>query len=273
MVLKPLGPLRRAFFIASFQSFNRHADPAILPLALQGVVALPADAETADLVTIAPVVPTPDVRSSSHVVLDARGDAKLTRRIVQSRGDGLAAARDRLESVSDDELAEYMAQQMAIDFPGATVTSATATGRADADSALVLACEADIPAFGESTGDIISTRIPWSTGLSDVVGAVVGKAGRRSPIDLRAINLAEADEVQIDFAGITSRITPPPAVELAWKDCSYRTTFTSAPGRLTVRRVLVISGLLVGEADYAGFKDFVEQVRRDMRRGYLLRRG
>lgn len=251
----------------------RHADPAILPLALQGVVALPADAETADLVTIAPVVPTPDVRSSSHVALDARGDAKLTRRIVQSRGDGLAAARDRLESISDDELAEYMAQQMAIDFPGATVTSATATGRADADSALVLACEADIPAFGESTGDIISTRIPWSTGLSDVVGAVVGKAGRRSPIDLRAINLAEADEVQIDFAGITSRITPPPAVELAWKDCSYRTTFTSAPGRLTVRRVLVISGLLVGEADYAGFKDFVEQVRRDMRRGYLLRRG
>lgn len=251
----------------------RHADPAHVPLALHGVVALPADAQTSDLVTIAPTIPTPDVRAWSHVALDARGDAKLTRRIVQSRGDGLAAARERLESVSDDKLAEHMAQQMAIDFPGATVTSAAATGRADADSALVLTCEADIPGFGEATADLVSTPLPWTTGLSDVIGAVVGKTGRRSPIDLRVMNLAEADEVQIDFAGITSTVAPPPAVELTWKGCSYRTTFASGPGRLTVRRELVISGLLVADADYAGFKDFVEGVRRDMRRGVFLRRG
>lgn len=268
VVARPGGPGATAWYDPTV----RHADPANLPLALHGVVALPADAETADLVTIAPTIPTPDVRAWSRVALDARGDAKLTRRIVQSRGDGLAAARDRLESVNDDELAEFMAQQMAVDFPGASVTRAEVTGRADADSALVLTCEADIPGFGETTADLVSTPLPWTTNLSDVVGAVVGKSGRRSPIDLRAMNLAEADEVQIDFAGVTATMPPPPDVDLKWKDCSYRTTFASGPGRLTVRRELVIAGLLVGDADYAGFKDFVEGVRRDMRRGVFLRK-
>ncbi len=255
-----------------FDPTVRHADPSSLPLPLHGVLALPTGAGSSNLVTIAPPAEVPAVRASTHVTLDARGDAKLTRRIVRTGGDALSAARDRLESVTDTELAEQITQQFAIDFPGATASLAVATGRADTDSALVITCEVSIPALGESDADLVSLRMPWTTSLSDVVGAVVGKAERRTPIDLRAMNIAEADEVKLEFTDIGAAPPPPAAVSLAWKDCLYRTSFASAPGRLTVQRELVIRGQLVGDKDYAGFKEFMEGVRRDMRRTYHLRR-
>lgn len=257
--------------IAWFDPTVRHADPSSLPLPLLGVVALPAGPGTVDLVTIAPAADVPATRASTRVALDARGDAKLSRRIIQAGGDALATARDRLESVTDAELAEQIAQQFAIEFPGASALHAAATGRADVDSALVITCEVSIPALGESDVDLVSVRMPWTTGLSDLMGAVVGKAERRTPIDLRAMNLVEADEVEIEFADIAAAPPPPAGVSLTWKDCTYRTSFASAPGRLTVRRDLVIRGLIVGGIEYAGFKDFLEGVRRDMRRTYHLR--
>lgn len=257
--------------IAWYDPTVRHADPAWLPLPLLGVVALPTGPQTADLVTIAPAAEAAPSHATTSIAIDARGDAKLSLRNVRTGGDALAVMRGRLESVTDAKFAEQIAQLLAIEFPGASVSSASATGRADGDSALVTTYEASLPAFAESDGDLVSVRLLWTTSLSDLVGAVVGKAERRTPIDLRSLNLAETDEVQVRLAGVTTSPLPPTDVSLSWQGCSYRTSFTSAPGRLTARRHLVISGLIVRGDDYAGFKEFLEGVRRDMRRTYHLR--
>lgn len=250
----------------------RHPDPDEIPLPLAGAPALVIAGDTRDLTPLGScATERSPIATTTRLVIDAHGDGRLTREVTYRHGDRLSALRGDLESIADAALSERASQELAVQFPGASVLSASVNGRTDVDSCLVLTSDASVPEFAPLDAGVMSLRLPWTTALGDLLGTVVAKEERRTPIDLRALNGTEQDEVLVKLPAGLAPSVPPEGVSLNWKGCRYATSFAAAPDGLTARRSLVITGAVVECSDYAGFKEFLDGVRRDLRRTYHLR--
>lgn len=250
----------------------RHAGLDQVPLMLAGAPALVAGEIGGGLVRIdAPDIERSPVEAATKLIIAPSGDAALSCRIVHRRGDRLSRLRSQLESLSDKKLADDIAAQLAPQFPGVRVPAVAVHGRGDADSALVYEYQASIPELAQIDAGLVSLRLPWITSIDDLLGVVVAKQERLTPIDLRPLNVAEDEEVTLNLPppGITA--TLPEGNSLTWKDCSYATSFRRAGSELIAQRTLVIKGPLVTTQEYPAFKAFLEGVRRDLRRTYHLR--
>lgn len=243
-----------------------------VPRSLAGAPALVVDAQTKALGTIVP----PDVerhpfRAITRVALDERGDAVITARTLYSLVDQAALLRDELASATPERLRDRFAQALAPEHPGVSVSSATVLGMGAPDSTLVLASEWSVPELAQLAPDYVALRVPWSTSLRDLLGTVVAKPSRTSPIDLRLLNVAEEDEVTLSLPRGRHAAAAPEGATYEWRGCRYATRFEAFDGGLRGVRSLVIKGSLVGREDYTGFKEFLENVRRDMRRTVIVR--
>lgn len=243
-----------------------------IPRYLAGTPALIADGQTRELVRIEVTDQSLFPYSvQSQVALNTRGDGSVQRTEELRQVDHMAWLRQSLGTHVDQELKRRQATDLAVEYPGALVTEVSATGLEPGAESLTLATRFEVPSLGEVENGILSMRLPWSSQLSSRYGAVVAQSARQVPIDLWSMNLCENDEVQISLPSPLTLEGTPQGVQYNWQDCRYATSYTRTPEGLSATRVLAISGKIVEEAEYPGFKTWLDEVRRDLNRTHHLR--
>ncbi len=252
----------------------RHAEPGQVPRYLGGVPALVVDRLAGDLVVIDPSPATlyPS-RIATRVELDGRGNASVDRQTAVQQVDRLAALRQQLAEVGDEELQTRLNRSLAVVYPGVKIRAGTATGLVPGDGEVVLSSRFDVPELASLGDGFLSINLPWQTELHEWAGLVVADERRRSPIDLRSLNLCEQEELHLVLpAGHRLAVLPENRAYEA-HGCVYTTTFERTPGGLRAVRTLTLSGDLVTPERYDAFKTFLDSVRRDLQRSLHLRLG
>lgn len=243
-----------------------------IPQSLAGCPALVVSAGERMLTTIGSTsVEDHPYTARTHVTLDADGDARVGSASRFEMVDFTNLLRCRLETMTREDVAEELVESLSGKYPGVEFDSVRVSGRDEATEPLVYEYAYRVPEFCQVDADIISLRFPWSTHVGAGMGRIAAKKERTSPVDLAELNICEHDSVTIALPPRTNLRTVPEGASYTWGNCRYETSFERTADGIRGTRTLVITGDRVAPDEYPAFKEFLDGVRRDLKRLHHLR--
>ena len=255
-----------------FDPTVRYGVPDQIPLSLASCPALIIKKGTDSLCNIdETMVREYPYTSRSVVELDREGGALVRNRQEHRLVDYASSRRTRLESMSDRDIREGVIRAISAEYPGATLEEFRVTGKERNDTTLCYEYDYRVPEYCQDSGDFISLKFPWSSNISSRLGAVVSGSSRKSPVNLRNMNILEEEEFEIHLSGARNVSELPEGVDYKFGDCYYRTSYSRCDDGIRGKRVLYITGKRVDLVWYTKFKEFVDNIRRDLRRLHHLR--
>ena len=162
-------------------------------------------------------------------------------------------------------------RELSVAYPGAQVDGREFTGLQPGVDTVRVRESFAVPELGQRQAGILSLTIPWRTQLRDWSGVIVADATRRSPINLRLLNVDEEETMEVALPAGTRLAAVPEGEVLEMGACRYEVTYSRTAEGLRIGRRLVLDGDLVLPELYPAFKDFLDRVRRDMQRPLHLR--
>lgn len=250
----------------------RLAEPGQVPRYLDGVPALVANRFNGDLVIIDSGLARPlPTQARAQVTLDQDGNATVERTVTVVQVDRLAGLRRQLASLTEDDLRKRLVRSLTTDHPGVAAGACVVEGLAAGADTVVMREQFTVPELAQVDGGLLALRVPWRSDLQDWSGVVVADQQRTSPVNLRLLNVCEEESLDLVLPAGSRLTAVPDGKSLVSGGCRYETAFERTDTGVRVTRRLVLDGNVVSLADYQEFKDFLDGVRRDMRRSLHLR--
>jgi len=250
----------------------RYSEPGQVPSYLAGVPALVADRFDGDLVVVEPETPGAyPTQTRTRIELDQAGNGRIHQTTTIRQVDRVARTRRTLIGLDGPNLERRLARSLAVEYPGVEVQAQTNAGLDPGNEMVEMDSQFKIPEMGLLESGFLAIDLPWRTELRDWSGVVVADAVRRSPVDLRSLNLCEEESLDLVLPSGYKLAAIPEGKSLQVGHCRYETQYERTPEGLRVTRVLMLSGDLVVQEQYPEFKSFLDSVRRDMQRSLHLR--
>jgi tetratricopeptide (TPR) repeat protein len=209
--------------------------------------------------------------ANSHIAIQDDGTAVVKRTETIRKVQELSRLRGFYKDKTGKDLAEAEALSLAKQYPGVVVDSVLVDGIKPEGNQLQVTTNFEVPYFGTVDQGIMSIKIPWSSGLQNNLGMVVANQTRKTPFNLQALNIIETDVVTVRLPGLHKLKNLPTSVSLTWQGCSYSVEYEKVEAGLQATRKLRIEGDLVDLENYPGFKDWFDQVQRDLQKPTHLR--
>ncbi|MBD3221820.1 DUF3857 domain-containing protein [bacterium] len=255
-----------------FDPTLRMSEPGQVPRYLVGVPALVASRFGGELVIIDPADgPRRPTTTRTRLAIDGEGHAEVTRAIDVSQVDRVVGLRRALSGLGPDDLCSRLVRELATDFPGVRVDDREVAGLAPGADTVRVHERFTIPELVQWQPGFLSVTVPWRTQLREWSGVIVADQSRRSPINLRLLNVDETETIDLVLPPGKRLAAVPEGRSLESGHCRFETSYERTDGGLRIERRLVLDGSVVPLEKYDEFKAFLDQVRRDMNRPLNLR--
>jgi hypothetical protein len=255
-----------------FDPTLRMSEPGQVPRYLVGVPALVASRFGGELVIIDPGgEPRRPTTTRTRLAIDDEGHAEIDRAIDVSQVDRMVGLRRTLSGLAPDDLSSRLVRELATDFPGVRVEAREIEGLAPGADTVRVRETFMIPELVQWQPGFLSVSVPWRTQLRDWSGVIVADESRRSPINLRRLNVDEIEIIDLVLPPGKRLAAVPEGRTLESGHCRFETRYERTDRGLRIERQLTLDGSIVPLERYDGFKAFLDQVRRDMQRPLNLR--